>query len=50
MPSLAEDLQNVCAYIPRITSNVSGEAVVYLARADNVTGIALNVAGGAEVH
>ncbi|HZP46357.1 MAG TPA: SDR family NAD(P)-dependent oxidoreductase [Candidatus Binataceae bacterium] len=27
-----------------------GEAVVYLARADNVTGIALNVAGGAEVH
>jgi meso-butanediol dehydrogenase/(S,S)-butanediol dehydrogenase/diacetyl reductase len=27
-----------------------GEAVVYLCRADNVTGIALNVAGGAEVH
>ena len=27
-----------------------GEAVVYLARADNVTGIALNVAGGAEVN
>lgn len=27
-----------------------GEAVVYLARADNVTGVALNVAGGAEVH
>src|SRR5579883_1970954 len=27
-----------------------GEAVVYLCRADNVTGVALNVAGGAEVH
>src|SRR5271163_1988408 len=27
-----------------------GEAVVYLARADNVSGVALNVAGGAEVH
>lgn len=27
-----------------------GEAVVYLAKADNVTGVALNVAGGAEVH
>ncbi len=27
-----------------------GEAVVYLARADNVTGETLNVAGGAEVH
>ena len=27
-----------------------GEAVVYLARAENVTGIALNVAGGAEVN
>ncbi|MGH7001967.1 MAG: SDR family NAD(P)-dependent oxidoreductase, partial [Stellaceae bacterium] len=27
-----------------------GEAVVYLARADNVTGVALNIAGGAEVH
>jgi meso-butanediol dehydrogenase/(S,S)-butanediol dehydrogenase/diacetyl reductase len=27
-----------------------GEAVVYLARADNVTGISLNVAGGANVH
>ena len=27
-----------------------GEAVVYLCRADNVSGIALNVAGGAEVH
>lgn len=27
-----------------------GEAVVYLARADNVTGTALVVAGGAEVH
>jgi meso-butanediol dehydrogenase/(S,S)-butanediol dehydrogenase/diacetyl reductase len=27
-----------------------GEAVVYLCRADNVTGIALNVAGGVEVH
>jgi meso-butanediol dehydrogenase / (S,S)-butanediol dehydrogenase / diacetyl reductase len=27
-----------------------GEAVVYLARAENVTGVALNVAGGAEVH
>jgi meso-butanediol dehydrogenase / (S,S)-butanediol dehydrogenase / diacetyl reductase len=27
-----------------------GEAVVYLAQADNVTGVALNVAGGAEVH
>ncbi len=27
-----------------------GEAVVYLCRADNVTGVALNVAGGGEVH
>jgi meso-butanediol dehydrogenase / (S,S)-butanediol dehydrogenase / diacetyl reductase len=27
-----------------------GDAVVYLATADNVTGVALNVAGGAEVH
>jgi meso-butanediol dehydrogenase/(S,S)-butanediol dehydrogenase/diacetyl reductase len=27
-----------------------GDAVVYLSRADNITGIALNVAGGAEVH
>jgi meso-butanediol dehydrogenase/(S,S)-butanediol dehydrogenase/diacetyl reductase len=27
-----------------------GDAVVYLAQADNVTGVALNVAGGAEVH
>jgi NAD(P)-dependent dehydrogenase (short-subunit alcohol dehydrogenase family) len=27
-----------------------GEAVVYLCQADNVTGIALNVAGGAEVN
>jgi meso-butanediol dehydrogenase/(S,S)-butanediol dehydrogenase/diacetyl reductase len=27
-----------------------GEAVVYLCRAENVSGIALNVAGGAEVH
>ena len=27
-----------------------GDAVVYLASADNVTGVALNVAGGAEVH
>jgi len=27
-----------------------GEAVVYLCRADNVTGVALNVAGGAEMH
>jgi meso-butanediol dehydrogenase/(S,S)-butanediol dehydrogenase/diacetyl reductase len=27
-----------------------GEAVVYLCRADNVTGVALNVAGGAELH
>jgi meso-butanediol dehydrogenase / (S,S)-butanediol dehydrogenase / diacetyl reductase len=27
-----------------------GQAVVYLCRADNVTGIALNVAGGGEVH
>jgi meso-butanediol dehydrogenase/(S,S)-butanediol dehydrogenase/diacetyl reductase len=27
-----------------------GEAVVYLCRADNVTGIALNVAGGIEMH
>jgi meso-butanediol dehydrogenase/(S,S)-butanediol dehydrogenase/diacetyl reductase len=27
-----------------------GEAVVYLCRADNVTGIALNVAGGVEMH
>jgi meso-butanediol dehydrogenase/(S,S)-butanediol dehydrogenase/diacetyl reductase len=27
-----------------------GEAVVYLCRAENVTGIALNVAGGVEVH
>jgi NAD(P)-dependent dehydrogenase (short-subunit alcohol dehydrogenase family) len=27
-----------------------GEAVVYLARADNVTGIALNVAGGLVMH
>jgi hypothetical protein len=27
-----------------------GDAVVYLARADNVSGVALNVAGRAEVH
>jgi len=27
-----------------------GDAVVYLSRADNITGITLNVAGGAEVH
>lgn len=27
-----------------------GEAVVYLAKADNVTGVALNVAGGAELN
>ncbi len=27
-----------------------GEAVVYLCRADNVTGVALNVAGGIEMH
>lgn len=27
-----------------------GDAVVYLAQADNVTGVALNIAGGAEVH
>jgi NAD(P)-dependent dehydrogenase (short-subunit alcohol dehydrogenase family) len=27
-----------------------GEAVVYLCRAENVSGIALNVAGGIEVH
>jgi meso-butanediol dehydrogenase / (S,S)-butanediol dehydrogenase / diacetyl reductase len=27
-----------------------GDAVVYLCRADNVSGVALNVAGGAEVH
>ncbi len=27
-----------------------GEAVVYLCRADNVTGVALNVAGGMEMH
>jgi meso-butanediol dehydrogenase / (S,S)-butanediol dehydrogenase / diacetyl reductase len=27
-----------------------GEAVVFLAKADNITGVALNVAGGAEVH
>ena len=27
-----------------------GEAVVYLCRADNVTGVALNVAGGVEMH
>jgi meso-butanediol dehydrogenase / (S,S)-butanediol dehydrogenase / diacetyl reductase len=27
-----------------------GEAVVYLARADNITGETINVAGGAEVH
>jgi meso-butanediol dehydrogenase/(S,S)-butanediol dehydrogenase/diacetyl reductase len=27
-----------------------GEAAVYLCRADNVTGVALNVAGGAEMH
>jgi meso-butanediol dehydrogenase/(S,S)-butanediol dehydrogenase/diacetyl reductase len=27
-----------------------GEAVVFLSRADNITGVALNVAGGAEVH
>jgi NAD(P)-dependent dehydrogenase (short-subunit alcohol dehydrogenase family) len=27
-----------------------GEAVVYLARADNVTGTSLVVAGGAEIH
>jgi len=27
-----------------------GEAVVYLCRADNITGIAMNIAGGAEMH
>jgi meso-butanediol dehydrogenase/(S,S)-butanediol dehydrogenase/diacetyl reductase len=27
-----------------------GEAVIFLAKADNITGVALNVAGGAEVH
>ena len=27
-----------------------GEAVVYLCRAENVTGVALNVAGGVEMH
>ena len=27
-----------------------GDAVVFLAKADNITGVALNVAGGAEVH
>jgi meso-butanediol dehydrogenase/(S,S)-butanediol dehydrogenase/diacetyl reductase len=27
-----------------------GEAVVYLCRAENVTGVALNVAGGIEMH
>ena len=27
-----------------------GEAVVYLAQADNVTGVALNVAGGYVMH
>jgi meso-butanediol dehydrogenase / (S,S)-butanediol dehydrogenase / diacetyl reductase len=27
-----------------------GEAIVYLCRADNVTGVALNVAGGVEMH
>jgi meso-butanediol dehydrogenase/(S,S)-butanediol dehydrogenase/diacetyl reductase len=27
-----------------------GDAVVFLAKADNITGISLNVAGGAEVH
>ena len=27
-----------------------GEAVVYLARADNVTGTSVVVAGGAEIH
>ena len=27
-----------------------GEAVVYLARADNVTGTSIVVAGGAEIH
>jgi NAD(P)-dependent dehydrogenase (short-subunit alcohol dehydrogenase family) len=27
-----------------------GDAVVYLARADNITGETINVAGGAEVH
>ncbi len=27
-----------------------GEAVVFLSQADNITGVALNVAGGAEVH
>jgi meso-butanediol dehydrogenase/(S,S)-butanediol dehydrogenase/diacetyl reductase len=27
-----------------------GQAVVFLARADNISGVALNVAGGAEVH
>ena len=27
-----------------------GEAVVYLCKADNVTGVALNVAGGIEMH
>jgi len=32
------------------TPNDIGEAVVYLARADNITGETLNVAGGAEVH
>jgi len=27
-----------------------GDATVFLCRADNITGVALNVAGGAEVH
>jgi hypothetical protein len=27
-----------------------GQAAVYLASADNVTGVALNVAGGFEMH
>ena len=27
-----------------------GDAVVYLCRADNITGVALNIAGGAEMH
>jgi len=32
------------------TADDIGDAVVYLCRADNITGVALNVAGGAEMH
>jgi meso-butanediol dehydrogenase/(S,S)-butanediol dehydrogenase/diacetyl reductase len=34
---------------PQTTEDI-GQAAVYLARADNVTGVALNVAGGLEMH